>query len=298
PLPGTLSYYYQRILLPVSYSLVFVLALSLNGALLWCVCWSSTVIYMTNLAVADLLYVLALPPLVITNAMGDLLHCSMMFLGCVSVHRFVGMCFPISSVRLRTNKTRPLCVRLGLGPGHCGDFTDTGFCAHGCDECDVCFEMTNPQQFNVHFPYGLFLVTVGFLLPFLIVITCYCLYCKAAGGISTGRTARMRNTCAHTLFAVCLMFVVCFVPYHVTRNIYLFVRVYLPGDCHVMNAVMIAYEVWKPAVSFNCCANSLLYISGSGRYREKLRAWLRRRKTRVQPNICPVDIRSTNRFGK
>lgn len=320
------SNFYKRILLPVSYSLVFMLGLALNGALLWCVCsrtrrWCSTVIYMTNLAVADLLYVLSLPPLIISNAMGGLwpfgnvicktvrffffvnLHCSMMFLTCVSVHRFLGVCFPIAAVRLRTKKLA-LFASGSVWVLAAAEILPTLVFAHSgvIYNMTVCFEMTNPNNFSVYFPYGLFLAIVGFLIPFLIVVTCYCsmikvLYCRAADSISKARTARMRNKSLSTLLVVCLMFVVCFVPYHIARTVYLFVRVYMAGDCRLLNVVMISYEVWKPVVSFNSCANPLLYFWGSRRYREKLRAWLCMRKRRVHPDVCLVDVGSTNKSG-
>ncbi|XP_054461629.1 P2Y purinoceptor 4-like [Anoplopoma fimbria] len=322
------STYYQRILLPVSYSLVFLLGLALNGALLWCVCgrtrrWSSTVTYMSNLAVADLLYVLTLPPLIISNAMGDLwpfgnilckivrllfivnLHCSMMLLTCVSVHRFLGVCFPIVAVRLRTKKLA-LVASGSVWILATAELLPTLVFAHTgvINNRTVCFEMTNPAGFKGYFPYGLFLIIVAFVIPFLVVITCYCsmlavLYCRAADHVSNARTARMRNKSIYTLLVVFLMFVVCFVPYHIARTVYLFVRVYLPEDCHLVNVVMISLKVWEPALSFNCCANPLLYFLGSGRHRQQLRAWVwgRRRRKRVQPIVCLVDVGSTNRSG-
>ncbi|KAM9359443.1 P2Y purinoceptor 3-like [Symphorus nematophorus] len=318
--------YYQRILLPVSYSLVFVLGLSLNGAVLWCVCyrtrrWSSTVIYLTNLAMADLLYVLALPPLIISDALGGLwpfgnvicksvrffffvnLHCSMMFLTCVSVHRFLGVCFPIAAVRLRTQKLA-MFASGSVWALATAEILPTLVFAHTgvINNMTVCFEMTNPGQFRVYFPYGLFLAIVGFLIPFLVVITCYCsmmkaLYCRATDSISNTRTARMRSKSLYTLLVVCLMFVVCFVPYHVARTVYLFVRVYMPEDCPLVNIVMISFKVWKPVVSFNCCANPLLYFLGSGRHRQRIWTWLWRRRKRVQPSVCVVDAGNTNMSG-
>lgn len=318
--------YYERILLPLCYSLVFLLGLGLNGALLWSVCcrtrrWTSMVVYLTNLAVADLLYVLALPPLVISNALGGPwpfgnvlcksvrffffvnLHCSMMFLACVGVHRFLGVCFPIAAVRLRT-RALALFASGSVWTLATAETLPTLVFAHtgSIDNVTVCFEMTDPGQFQVYFPYGLFLAIVGFLIPFLVVITCYCsmmkaLYCGAAGGVSGAGSARMRNKSLYTLLVVLLMFVVCFVPYHIARTVYLFVRVYMPGDCGLVNVVMISYKVWKPVVSFNCCANPLLYFLGSDRRRRKLRAWMRGRKKRVQPSVCLVDAGSTNRSG-
>ncbi|XP_071401445.1 P2Y purinoceptor 3-like [Centroberyx affinis] len=320
------SDYYKRILLPLTYSIVFLLGLGLNGALLWSVCWrtrswSGTVIYLTNLAVADLLYVLALPPLIISNAMGGAwpfgniickavrfffltnLHCSMMFLTCVSVYRFLGVCFPIAALRFRTKKlalfaSGSVWVLATAEILPTLVFAHTGF----INNMTVCFEMTDPRQFNIYFPYGMFLTIVGFLLPFLVIITCYCsmikaLYYRAADSISHVRTAKMRNKSMRTLLVVCLTFVLCFVPYHVARTVYLFVRVYMVGDCRVLNVVMISFKVWKPLVSFNCCANPLLYFWGSDRSRKKLQAWLWRRTKRVHPVVCLVDAGSTNRSG-
>ncbi|XP_070827174.1 P2Y purinoceptor 3-like [Chaetodon trifascialis] len=318
--------YYQRILLPVCFILVFLLGSSLNGALLWHVCcgtrrWSSTVIYMTNLAMTDLLYVLALPPLIISNAMDGVwpfgniickcvrffflvnLHCSMMFLTCISVHRFLGVCFPIAAVRFRTKKLALFVSGSVWTLAFAEVFPTLVFARAGViDNVTVCFEMTSPRQFKVYLPYGLFLVVVGFLIPFLVIVTCYCsmmktLYCRAADRLSNCRKAYTRNKTLHTLFVVCLLFVVCFVPYHVARTVYLFVRVYMPKDCARVNTAMTFFEVWKPVVGLNCCANPLLYFWGSSRHRQKLRAWLWRRRRRVQPSVCLVNVGGTNRSG-
>ncbi len=308
--------YYQRILVPVSYSLEFMLGLSLNGVLLWCVCcrtrrWYSTVIYIANLTVADLLYVLVLPPLIISKAMGDAwpfgniickgvrffflvnLHCSMMFLTCISVHRFFGVCFPIATLRFRTRKaalfassTVWILVTVETFPTLV--YAHTGM----INNATVCFEFTDPWQFKAYYPYGLFLEAGGFLLPFLLVIACNCsmikvLYSKAEVRICA-RTARMRNRSVCILLVVFLVFVLCFGPYHVGLIVYLFVRVYRPADCDLLNTVMISFKVWKPVVGLNCCANPLLYFWVCGEHRQKLRAWLRRlrrRRRRVQPGM-------------
>lgn len=256
--------FYQRILLPVSYSVVFLLGFGLNGGLLWCVCfrtrrWSSMVIYLSNLAAADLLYVLSLPPLIISNAMGDLwpfgditckavrffffvnLHCSMLFLTCVSVHRFIGVCYPLETVRIGTRRlalfasaSAWLLAVTELLPTLY--YSHTGF----INNITVCFEMVNPAQFKVYFPYGVFLTIVGFLIPFLVVIFCYCSVLKVlCSRALNSRRNDWRNKSLRTLLLVCLLFVVFFLPYHIARTVYMFVRVYRPGDCQVLNAVMI-----------------------------------------------------------
>lgn len=60
---------FKYVLLPVSYALVFVLGLALNGTALYVIVfrtktWRPSTIYMLNLSVCDTLYVLTLPFLI------------------------------------------------------------------------------------------------------------------------------------------------------------------------------------------------------------------------------------------
>ncbi|CAL8334710.1 unnamed protein product [Boreogadus saida] len=289
-----LSDYYERFLLPVSYSVAFVAGLGLNVVLLWDVCsrqpqqhsnGSGTVVYVANLAVADLLYVLTLPILIVHYAMGNVwyfgdivckivrflfivnLHCSMTLLACVSVYRFLGVRFPVSTLRLRTKRAAVwtsgsvwVVVTAEVLPTLA--YSHTGL----IDNQTVCFEMTDPRHFNLYFPYGIFL---------------------ARSPIGAANT---RNKSLRTLVVVCVLFVLCFVPYHVVRTVYLFVRVYMVDDCHELNVVVIALKIWQPLISLNCCANPLLFFLGSGRYRKKLRTWLCPRNTRVLPAAVCVMV--------
>ena len=318
-----LSDYYKRILLPVSYSVAFVAGLGLNVVLLWDVFSrqarqhrgsSGTVVYVANLAVADLLYVLTLPPLIVSYAMGNVwyfgdsvcktvrflfivnLHCSMTLLACVSVYRFLGVRFPVSALRLRTKRAAVwtsgsvwVVVTAEVLPTLA--YSHTGL----IDNRTVCFEMTDPRQFNLYFPYGIFLCVVGFFLPFLVTVCCYgsmirALYHPSRASLPLG-AANTRNKSLRTLVVVCVFFVLCFVPYHVVRTVYLFVRVYMFDDCRELNLVIIALKIWKPLISLNCCANPLLYFLASGRHRKQLRTWLCPRNTRVLPAaVCVVVV--------
>ncbi|XP_033833308.1 P2Y purinoceptor 3-like [Periophthalmus magnuspinnatus] len=312
--------FYQRILLPVAYSIVFFLGFGLNVRLLWCVFLrnsrrSNMITYLSNLAVADLLYVLSLPPLIISNSMGDLwpfgdfyckatrffffvnLHCSMLFLTCVSAHRFIGVCYPLKAVRTKTRKFA-FFTSASLWVLATAEILPTFYFSHTgvINNITVCFEMVSPGQFKMYFPYGLFLVIVGFLIPSMVVVACYCSVLKVLykgttinlNGISKTVDRDWRNKSLRTLLLVSLLFLICFLPYHVARTIYMFVRVYQPANCQLLNTVMISYKVWKPVVSLNCCVNPLLYFWGSGCNRARLRACLWRDR-RVQPRVCVLD---------
>ncbi|KAJ8388671.1 hypothetical protein AAFF_G00130800 [Aldrovandia affinis] len=308
---------YKKVTLPVAYGLVFVLGLALNGTLLWLVCfrtktWSCSIIYLVNLAVADLLYVLALPLLIVSYAMGDVwqfgdgackavrfffyanLHGSMMFLMCISVHRFMGVCYPIKTIGYRTKRVAIFASALvwifvTTETLPTAAFAHSGF----INNMTVCFDMTSPGRFRQYFPYGMFLTIVGFLLPFVVIVTCYCLMLKTLSradvNIKVGKRTRRKSV--RTIQMVCLLFVLCFVPYHITRLIYLFVRVYVANNCELLNVVMLSYKIWRPIVSFNCCINPILYFACSDKHRRQLFAKLC--KWRVHPSESTVHVQVT-----
>ncbi|KAF0874058.1 P2RY4 protein, partial [Crocuta crocuta] len=100
------------------YSIILMLGLPLNVMVLWLSWsqtkrWSCATIYLVNLMVADLLYVLTLPFLIITYSLGDRwlfgellcrlvrflfytnIYGTILLLTCISVHRFLGVCHPL-----------------------------------------------------------------------------------------------------------------------------------------------------------------------------------------------------------
>ncbi|CAM4598266.1 unnamed protein product [Lepidochelys olivacea] len=212
PLEGS----YKHILLPFAYSIVFVLGLLLNGAMLWLGCchtkeWTCTTIYLVNLAGADLLYIFSLPLLIINYAMEDIwlfgellckmvrflfynyLYGSILLLTCISVHRFLGICYPIRSLAY---KTKTSCH------WHCY-ILDTG--TPTLAQLDLCSHCN-------YYLYGVVLTMSGFLCPFLIILICYCLIIRSLIQ-STGNTILTSSAgqakSIWTILLVCGLFAVC-----------------------------------------------------------------------------------------
>ncbi|XP_064157607.1 P2Y purinoceptor 6-like [Anguilla rostrata] len=313
---------YKRITFPLAYGLVFVFGLTLNGTVLWFVCgrtktWSCSVIFLANLSVADLLYVLPLPLLAASYAMGDTwpfgnaackavhflfslnLGGSVTFLACISMHRFLCARHPAAATRCRARRAATLtCAAVWLlvavETAPTAIFAHSGF----INNTTVCFDMTGPTGFSRYLPYGLFVTAVGFLLPLLVMVTCYCLtartLCQAGGGVGggAGRSAKAMRS----ILALCLLGTLCFLPYHAMRVAYLLVRVHQPANCRLLSLVMLCYKSWRPVVSLNCCVNPALYWSCSTRQRRSLLARLCSR--RVRPAACAARRAPARHYGK
>ncbi|XP_069474556.1 P2Y purinoceptor 3-like [Ambystoma mexicanum] len=300
---------YKHILLPLAYSVVFLLGLGLNASVLWLSCcrtkeWTCSTIYLVNLAVADLLHVCSLPLLILNYAMRDKwpfgthvcklvrflfyanLYGSILFLTCVSVHRFLGVCYPIRSINYRTRKFAVIgttitwiLVIIELLPTLI--FAHTGT----VNNQTVCYDLTSPDKFSSYFAYGMMLTVSGFLVPFCIILLCCCLMIKSL--IQSNESCivgtPLRTKAIRTVLLVFALFAVSFVPFHITRTVYLIVRVYFTGNCPLLQGVSVSYKIWRPLVSFNSCINPLLYFLTGNKNRIRFMNELRNNKVSPPP---------------
>lgn len=247
--------------------------------------------------VADLFYVLTLPFLIITYSLGDRwpfgeLFCrlvrflfytnlcgSIPLLTCISVHRFLGVCHPPSSLPYRTRRHALLgaaatwaLVVLQLLPTL--GFSHTDY----IDGQVVCYDMTGPEDFHQFFAYGVVLTLSGFVLPSLLILVCYSLMVRSLARpgetlVRVGHTARARSI--RTILLVCSLFALCFVPFHVTCSFYLTLRFLMSPHCQLLMAASVAYKVWRPLVSMSSCLNPVLYFLSAGNNRVRLFQTLR-----------------------
>ncbi|XP_019718951.1 P2Y purinoceptor 4 [Hippocampus comes] len=244
---------FKYILLPVSYTLVFVAGLVLNATALWTFVkmrpWNPNAIFMFHLALSDFLYVLSLPTLIYYYANRSHwpfgvaackivrflfyanLYCSILLLTCISLHRYMGICHPIKALSLIT------------------------------------------------------VMVLLFGVPFLVIVACYCkmahTLCRPRRGLSANPASRQKSV--KLIVVVLIVFAISFVPFHVTRTIYYAARV-LELDCHTLNIVNFTYKITRPLASVNSCIDPILYFLAGDHYRAKLLSVLtgRRQANRSQ----------------
>ncbi|XP_066536789.1 P2Y purinoceptor 3 [Hoplias malabaricus] len=331
---------YKYIFLPICYSFTFVFSITLNSVVLYrsfrqTKHWNASLIYMVNLATTDFMYGLSLPFLVASYVMrdnwvfGDFmcrlvrflfyfnLYCSIFFLTCISVHRYLGICHPMRTITLETKRAvKATCVLVwvsvfaltcpifrfaqteylprrknsGISENILNDDTTNS----NVEGFHNCWDDAIDKEFPDYVPYGITLHLLGFFVPFSIIAWCYSHVVmtifrslhsqpptngpgsrresRVLAGAGTGTEGMSVILGAHspyvnrrrksikTIITITLLFALCFFPFHVTRTIFLVLKVTSRVQCHTMQMVSICYKITRPLASFNAWLNALLYF--------------------------------------
>lgn len=160
-----------------------------------------------------------------------------------------------------------------------------------------CWDDAIDKEFADYVPYGIVLHVLGFFVPFVIIAWCYSQVVRtifqtlrsppssieggedgpagdvvAEGIQDRDRTSvsisgsqyshyiRRRRKSIKTILTITLLFALCFLPFHVTRTLFLLLRRGQLGGCNAMKAVSICYKVTRPLASCNAWLNALLYF--------------------------------------
>ncbi|KAG7479822.1 hypothetical protein JOB18_036162 [Solea senegalensis] len=294
---------FKYILLPVSYALVFVIGLALNATALYVIVfctkqWKPSTIYMFNLTMCDTLYVFTLPFLVyyyadendwpFTEPVCKIirflfyanLYGSILFLSCISLHRFIGICYPVHSLYwVSARRARLVSVGVWAVVLLCQApvlyFSRTSN-KHG-DSSRTCYDTTSPELFDDFLVYSSVVSVLMFALPFMVVMVCYGLMMRkllepsweSEGGDEGERgglaAQRSKQKSVKMIIIVLAMFMLCFLPFHLTRSLYYsfrYLRQVNPAQisCSLLEASSIAYKVTRPLASANSCVDPILYF--------------------------------------
>ncbi|NXV62025.1 LOW QUALITY PROTEIN: P2Y purinoceptor 4 [Molothrus ater] len=289
---------FKFILLPVSYSIVFVVGLPLNSWALWMFIsrmrpWNATTTYMVNLALSDTLYVLSLPTLVYYYADRNNwpfgtglckivrflfyanLYSSILFLTCISVHRYMGICHPIRSLKwVKTKHARIICVAAWLVVIICLIPNLIFVTTSSKGNTTLCHDTTKPEEFDHYVHYSSSIMALLFGVPFLVIVLCYCLMakrlCKPSFSSPGLRMPSYKRRSIKMIIVVLAVFAICFVPFHITRTLYYTSR-YFQADCRTLNIINFSYKITRPLASINSCLDPILYFMAGDKYRGRLR---------------------------
>ncbi|KAL7878308.1 hypothetical protein AOLI_G00092820 [Acnodon oligacanthus] len=290
---------FKRFLLPIVYSVVFIVGLPLNIAVILRI-WgtrralSRSNIYMLNLAVADFLYVCSLPLLIYNYASWDYwpfgdftcrlvrfqfysnLHGSIFFLTCISFQRYLGICHPLAQWpksggrRLAWVVCGCVWVTVAVLVAPTFEFAATGIQRNRT----VCYDLSVPERSAQYVPYGLALTCLGFLVPFLIIVRLYCsmarVLCRPAE--ARGEAAEVKKSKAVKMIViVVIVFAISFLPFHVTKTLYLLVRTMPTAPCDLRNLLAVIYKSTRPFASMNSVLDPILFYFTQSKFRQGTR---------------------------
>ncbi|KAM8909690.1 putative G-protein coupled receptor 174 [Spinachia spinachia] len=281
---------YQHYVYSVVYSVILAPGLLGNVLALWVFKvyvkeTKKAVVFMMNLAVADLLQVLSLPLRIYyylnnTWPFGHPLcmicfylkyvnmYASIYFLVCISVRRCELVMRPL---RYNSSKRKGDLLVCALGWLFvclcCLPFpllrNQSPLPSEANDTLGVCFSELPMRPVSVQGACALIILAelLGFVIPLVLVLACACqtagsLRLSATGAIpdrgEKRRALRMVTSCA-------LVFLVCFAPYHITMPLDFLVKANTLSDCTIKNLILRCHPFTLCLASLNCSLDPLMY---------------------------------------
>ncbi|KAI1900298.1 hypothetical protein AGOR_G00048540 [Albula goreensis] len=282
--------------IPTVYILIFIISVPLNSVAIYMFVRKirpkkPAVIYMLNLAIADLLFVLLLPFKIsyhlngsnwvfgsgmcrlVTSAFYCNMYCSILLMMCISVDRFLAVVYPIESLSWRSpQNAMAACAAMwmlsiaGVTPILLSEqvlkLPDLGI--------STCHDVLDVEKLRGYYLYFFpIFSSIFFFVPLIFTTVCYMRIIQALSAVSTANPAK--KTRAVAMAAIVLaVFIVCFTP----TNIILLAHYVQFAHKH-SDGSYAAYLLSMCIGAISCCLDPLLYYFGSSQAQKQLIGILR-----------------------
>ncbi|XP_036382167.1 proteinase-activated receptor 1 [Megalops cyprinoides] len=282
--------------IPSVYVLVFIISVPLNGAAVFMFVRKirpkkPAAIYMLNLAVADLLFVLLLPfkmsyhfngnnwvfgswtCRLVTSAFYCNMYCSILLMMCISVDRFLAVVYPMESLSWRSQQNAMaacgamwLLSVAGVMPIFLSEQT-IRLPELGITTCHDVLDVEQQRGYYLYF-FPIF-CAVFFFIPLIFTTVCYLRIIQALGAAGMSDPSK-RSRAVFMAATVLAVFVVCFTP----TNVILLAH-YVQFAHHHSDGSYAAYLLSMCIGTVSCCLDPLLYYFGSSQCRKQVAGFLR-----------------------
>ncbi|XP_029371827.1 coagulation factor II (thrombin) receptor-like 1, tandem duplicate 2 [Echeneis naucrates] len=296
------------VFLPIVYIFVFVVGLPANAMAVWVFLFRTkkkhpSSIYMANLALADLLFVVWIPLKIAYHLNGNdwiygeplckvlvgffygNMYCSILFIACLSVQRYWVVAHPLSQKRKETKVAVAVCVAiwafiwLTTTPLYLYDHTaklkDPNVTT--CHDVNIIRDLQDPfPSVKIPYFYFIFMGLVVFLVPCVVIVVAYILLLRSLGNMEESSAAKNRQKVVMLIVTVLVTFLVCFIP----SNIMLVVHYSLLKDGVINNGYGF-YVTTLCLASLNSCLDPFIYYFVSEDFRNHVKNTLLCRSSRT-----------------
>ncbi|KAL2099827.1 hypothetical protein ACEWY4_004221 [Coilia grayii] len=296
------------VFLPIIYIIVFSVGLPANIMALWVFLFRTkkkhpATIYMANLALCDLLFVIWIPLKIAYHFNGNNwiygealckvligffygnMYCSILFIACLSVQRYWVVAHPFSQVKKNNRiaillslfiwlfiwvSTTPLYLYRQTAKLTDPDITT-------CHDVSIVDPENVFESVQHSYYYFMIMAVLGFLLPSVVIIAAYTMLLRAVGNSMTdGNAAKNRKKAVSLIITVLVVFLVAFIP----SNVMLVVHYALLSNGFVNNAYGF-YITTLCLASLNSTLDPFIYYFVSEDFRDHVKNTLLCRSSRT-----------------
>ncbi|XP_052004358.1 C-X-C chemokine receptor type 4-like [Xyrauchen texanus] len=287
---------FQRIFLPSIYGIIFVLGIVGNGLVVLVMGYQKksknmTDKYRLHLSIADLLFVLTLPFWAVDAASGWHfggflcvtvnmiytlnLYSSVLILAFISLDRYLAVVRATNSQGFRKLLAgRVIYIGVWL-PATLLTVPDLVFAkVRNTGENTIC-ELNYPQHANIVWKtvFRFQHLIIGFLLPGLIILTCYCILISKLSKNSKGQV--LKKKALKTTVILILCFYICWLPYCVGILVdTLMMLNVVSHSCFLEQGLQKWIFITEALAYFHCCLNPILYAFLGVKFRKFARSSL------------------------
>ncbi|XP_021261593.1 putative P2Y purinoceptor 10 isoform X1 [Numida meleagris] len=287
---------YKSTLYAATYTIIFIPGLLANSAALWVLCRfiskkNKAIIFMINLAVADLAHVLSLPLRIYyyinrTWPFGKFLcllcfylkylnmYASICFLTCISIQRYVFLYQPFKAKDWKRRYDIAISAAVWLFVGAaCSPFPIMrSFRLQ--DNSKTCFADLEVRQIESKVATVAMTATAelfGFIGPLIVIVFCTWKTKISLRGFQIPlqnnnerrKASRMVSTCA-------IVFFVCFAPYHINFFFYMMVKENVITDCLLRRITLHTQPFCLTLASLDCCLDPILYFFMTSEFQDQI----------------------------
>ncbi|XP_039894082.1 P2Y purinoceptor 1-like, partial [Simochromis diagramma] len=236
-------------------------------------------VFLLNLGIANFLFLPTLPFLtayyfmdskwILGNAFCKItrfcfnlnLYGSIGFLTCISVNRYLAIVHALKAKRritVRTSVAISVMVWLLVSAQ---SLPDVLFPKNSTNETEKCYHTTSYYYVEDYLKYSVGWTLTGFVMPFLIFLGCYghvtLVLCRKN---TINKVVKQRSL--RFLFILILLFSVCYIPYHIFKNLSLYSRVLIKHRMRPTwdEGVFCAHQISRGLVCLNSVLNPLVYL--------------------------------------